>query len=126
MMETKICVQCGEALPLDAFRPYKSRSTGKRKTTVTPGRSTICKRCESFNAVVTMAYNVEPSERTAKQQYLVAAATEVYKAQIARGLTPAGRLARSLPGNKPSASMRVKKEIAEYIRNNLPQNEEVK
>lgn len=91
-METKKCKQCGEEKPIEAFRPYKSRSTGIRKTTT--GHSTLCKQCESFNAMVTVAYKANP--RSDAQQELVDKATLVYKHQLASGLDPKGALANSL------------------------------
>ena len=91
-METKKCKQCGEEKPIEAFRPYKSRSTGIRKTTT--GHSTLCKQCESFNAMVTVAYKANP--RSDAQQALVDKATLVYKHQLASGLDPKGALANSL------------------------------
>lgn len=91
-METKKCKQCGEEKPIEAFRPYKSRSTGIRKTTT--GHSTLCRQCESFNAMVTVAYKANP--RSDAQQELVDKATLVYKHQLASGLDPKGALANSL------------------------------
>lgn len=99
-METKKCKQCGEEKPIDAFRPYKSRSTGIRKTTT--GHATICKKCESFNAMVTVAYKANP--RTPAQQDLVDRATQVYLHQMSNGLDPKGALANSLKSTSDKLS----------------------
>lgn len=112
--QTKTCKQCGRELPIESFKQYPSRGRGIRKSS--PGRFPTCRECETFNRHVNTAYKaVNPTEEQVK---LIAAATEVYKDQISRGLQPIGALAKSLSAAVPKESP-----VDKYLQEHRPSSE---
>lgn len=101
---TKQCKQCLVDYPDSDtfFRPYVSRSKGKRHTRV--GRNTICRTCEGDNAYATSLWRKK--ERTAEEEEALILMANYYRNLVDQGGEPLGSYATHVLGRSYSRSPR--------------------